>query len=390
MNQNLLYYTCFISILIPISAVRPMTSLFAEDLGASIIEIGILTACYSLTPFLFAILIGQLVDRFGEKVPLMMGAAGMTFALLLPFFYPSLFILYISQFILGGSQLLAHIALQNGVSGYNPIDKRDKAIFTLSLCISTGLMIGPLIGGYATVHLGFKNSYVLYSVISFIPFIIGMFITRTNQKNNNSQSKQVHRMKDLLAIPGLMRTIFVSMLILASLDLFYVYYPLYGSSIGMNPTEIGWVLMVQSLASIIVRIFMPTIITKFGTIKTLSTFMFCGAIAYGFIPFFDVFFYIVFLTVIIGTGIGIVQPLTLSLTVNLAPQERRGEVLGIRMAGNRLSQIVIPLIFAGVSNFTGLGAIFTIEAFILGLGAIMARGIKKEKEIKKEKYLKPS
>ncbi|WP_102346039.1 MFS transporter [Bacillus sp. Marseille-P3661] len=378
MNHNLLYFTCIISVLTPISAVRPMTSLFAKDLGASMLEIGILTACYSLTPFLFAILIGQLVDRFGEKVPLMIGAAGMTFALSLPFFHPVLFVLYISQFILGGSQLLALIALQNGVSGSVSIEKRDKALFTLSLCMSIGLMLGPIIGGYATVHLGFKNSYLLYALISIIPCIVGLFITQSNHKKNTSQNKQVHRMKDLLAIPGLMRTIFVSMLILASLDLFFVYYPLYGSSIGMSPTEIGWVLMVQSLASIIVRLFMPAIIEKYGKVKTLSTFMFCGALAYGFIPFFDIFFYIVLLSLILGTGTGIVSPLTLSLTVHLAPQERRGEILGIRMAGNRLSQVIIPLLFAGVSNFTGLGAIFTIEAIILGLGAMMASGIKIE------------
>lgn len=56
-----------IFIFIPVFAARPMTSLFAKQLGASIIEIGLITACFSILPLLLAIFAGRYIDRYGER-----------------------------------------------------------------------------------------------------------------------------------------------------------------------------------------------------------------------------------------------------------------------------------------------------------------------------------
>lgn len=87
MKHLSLYFTAAIFVLIPVAAVRPMTSLFATELGASMVEIGVLTACYSLTPLFLAVIVGRFIDRFGERLPLMLGSFGMIVALLLPFFF---------------------------------------------------------------------------------------------------------------------------------------------------------------------------------------------------------------------------------------------------------------------------------------------------------------
>lgn len=378
MKNYYLYLISLIFILIPVSAVRPMTSLFAKDLQASMLEIGVITACYSVTPFLLAIVAGRFIDRFGEKLPIIIGSIGMFFSLLLPFFFPKLSILYLSQLLLGGSQLLGLVAIQNGAAGSVSAKKRDQAITTMSLCASIGLMLGPLIGGYSTEYFGFQNSYLFFASFLTIAFILGLFIVSPNYKESKSKNQQAFRIKELLSIPGLKRSIFVSMLTLAAIDIFYVYYPLYASSIGMSPSQIGWVLTITASASVLVRIFIPRLVSRFGRVRVLSIFMFCGAIAYGVVPFFHMFIFIALVSTFIGIGLGIAQPLTTILTYNLAPKGRTGEVLGIRMAGNRLSQVIIPLIFAGISNVTGLGAIFTIEAVLLGFGAFLAKGIKSD------------
>jgi hypothetical protein len=48
---------------------------------------------------------------------------------------------------------------------------------------------------------------------------------------------------------------------------------------------------------------------------------------------------------------------------------------------NRLFQVIIPLIFAGTSNVLGLGAIFTIEVVLLGIGALLERVLKAIKNL---------
>jgi MFS family permease len=380
MKNHYIYLLSALFILLPVAAVRPMTSLFAEKLDATMTEIGFITACYSVTPFVLAIFAGRFVDKYGEKLPILLGSMSMLVALLLPFLFPVLLTLYFSQLILGGAQLLAIVAIQNGVARSVPPSKRDQAFANMSLFTSLGLMFGPLIGGYSSEHLGFQYSFLLFIIFSIVPLVLAVYIRPSKQETQNNNEIQRMGVKKLLSIPSLKLSIFISMINLAALDIFNVYYPLYSSSIGMSPSEIGWILTITALASVIIRIFIPSLTAKLGRAKLISLFMFCGAIAYFAIPLTSYYPLIILITLLLGCGLGITQPLTTIVSYNLAPKGHTGEVLGIRLAGNRFSQIITPVIFAGISNLTGLGAIFIFEALLLGAGATLARGMTKRKD----------
>jgi MFS family permease len=373
MKYYYLYLVSALFVLIPISAVRPMTSLFAESLGAPVMEIGILTACYSLTPLFLAVSTGRFIDRIGEKIPIIIGSSGKALSLTIPYLFPSLIALYLSQVLLGGSHFLAFVAIQNGINQSFPYEKRVSAIASFSLFVSSGMMLGPLMGGYSSEHLGFQNSYLLYSIITLCVIITGVL----NKSKGNPQVtyNQERNVKEVFMIPGIKVAFIISMLNLGALDLFYVYFPLYANSIGITPSQIGWILTIQSLASVITRIFIPKLVHRFEKFKVLSIFMFIGAIAFGSLSFINDFVFILVVATIIGIGLGIVQPLTIMVTVSLAPEERTGEVLSLRIAGNRLSQIVIPLLIAGVTTVTGVSFIFAFNAIFLTFGSMMSSRI---------------
>lgn len=380
MKYYYLYLISTLFVLIPISAVRPMTSLFAESLGASIIEIGILTACYSFLPLLIAVSIGRFIDQIGSKIPILIGSFGMTSALIIPFLIPNLVTLYFSQLLLGGAHFLAFVAIQHGITNSVSNKKQDNAVATLSLFVSIGMMLGPLIGGYSSEHLGFKSSYLLYSIITL--FLIIFFLFSKSQKDLKNDLKKKRNVKDILMIPGIKSAFLISMLNLGALDTFYVYFPLYAKSIGQTPTQIGWILAVHSLASIITRVFIPKLIYRYGKFKTLSIFMFLGTIAYGSLSFISNYSTIFIITILFGIGLGIVQPLTIIITISLAPKERMGEILSLRIAGNRISQILMPLIIASITSLIGVGFIFVFNSIFLALGSLMT-SVSNQEEVDK-------
>ncbi|RTR35177.1 MFS transporter [Robertmurraya yapensis] len=376
MKNHYIYLISALFVLLPVAAVRPMTSLFAETLDATMTEIGFITACYSVTPFLLAIFAGRFVDKYGEKIPILIGSVSLVIALILPYLFPVLLTLYISQLILGGAQLLAIVAIQNGVASSVPPSKRDQAFANMSLFTSLGLMFGPLIGGYSTEHLGFQHSFLLFVFFSIVPLVLSLIIKKSNQQKLNSDKIKTMGVRKLLSIPKLKLSIFISMINLAAIDIFNVYYPLYSSSIGMSPSEIGWILTITALASVAIRVFISTLTEKLGRAKLISIFMFCGAVSYLAVPLTSYYPLIILISILLGCGLGITQPLTTIVSYNLAPIGHTGEVLGIRLAGNRFSQIITPVIFAGISNLIGLGAIFIFEAILLGAGAVLAKGIR--------------
>lgn len=382
------FYIAVIFVFIPVFASRPMTSLFAKSLNASMLEIGLITACYSLAPLILAVFAGRYIDKAGEKIPIFVGSLGILLSLSLPFFSQSIIILYISQLLLGGSQLMAILAIQNGVAKSTTHANRDQAIGSFSLFSSIGMLLGPILGGYAAEHFGFQIAYAILAVLPLFSMILILFMKSDSKQNKSGGKNSSSSFKELFAIPALRKSILVSMIILSALDIFYVYFPLYAQSIGMSLSQIGWILAFQAGANSIVRIFMPKLVLYFGRVNILWVFMLIGAISYGTIPLLQSFPQLLFMAIILGTGLGVTQPLTIILSYNTAPSGQTAEVLGIRLASNRLAQTIVPFIFAILSNVVGLGFIFFIKSVLLIGGALTARGIKEINE--EDKHLRKS
>src|SRR4051812_42812043 len=92
---------------------RPIKSLYALQLGATTWQIGMLTAAFAFFPFVLAIHIGKITDYIGDKLPVIFGMTGMMIGVALPFLFPNLWALYLSQAIIGVSQIFGVISLQN-------------------------------------------------------------------------------------------------------------------------------------------------------------------------------------------------------------------------------------------------------------------------------------
>ena len=353
-----------------------MTSLFAESLQASIIEIGLISSCYSLAPLILAMFAGRYIDRFGERIPLIIGAIGILVSMALPYFFPIISMLFVSQFILGLSQLLSILAIQNGVSKSSTNADRDKVIGNFSVFTSVGILLGPLLGGYAIEHIGFRLSFLLVGLVTIFAVCCGVMLKNIPRSVQLERKRSSKVWKETFVNRNLSNSIFVSMIILSAIDLFYVYFPLYAQAQGIRPSQIGLILAAQALMNSLVRIFLPKLISLIGRVKTLYIFMGIGAFAFALIPFFSEPYTLAIAALLLGTGLGVTQPITIILTYNASPPERTGEILGIRLASNRFGQTFIPFLFASLSNIIGLGAIFLLNSFFLFFGAWIAHSIK--------------
>ena len=88
----LLNHACF-------SGSRMVMSLYALELGANQLTIGVLMALFAICPLFFAIYAGRLADRLGPRGQMLSGTAGMGLAMLLPPLFPGIVYLYIPALI---------------------------------------------------------------------------------------------------------------------------------------------------------------------------------------------------------------------------------------------------------------------------------------------------
>lgn len=358
-------------IYLTLSAIRPMISLYASSLGASTLDVGLLAAVYALLPLLLAMHVGRLSDAIGDRLPVVMGSAGIAIGLALPFVVQTLWALYLTQIIVGVSQLLCMVSVQNLIGKISTGENRDHqfAIFTLSASI--GNLIGPVCGGYLADQYSYAITFLVASVAGVVPVLLGFFLSsiKGGAKSLVKQSSVLCFLKN----PAIRRAMVTSALVLYSRDIFIVYFPLFASEAGLSGTTIGWIISIQAFAQIVVRFLLARLCERFGRNVVLFISILTAGAAFLLMPMTTEVWILGLLSGLMGFGLGCGQPLSISTTYSASPKDRTGEVLGLRLAVNRFSQLIAPVFFGVLGAFGGLVLVFYVSgAFLMG-GAWLSR-----------------
>ena len=65
-------------------AARLLLSLFALELGAQPVTVGLIAGTFSMFPMLFSVVAGKVADRFGSRWPILLGTIGGACGMLVP------------------------------------------------------------------------------------------------------------------------------------------------------------------------------------------------------------------------------------------------------------------------------------------------------------------
>lgn len=376
-------YVVFLIVLCNMTVFRGskvLVSLFAIELGAPQVYIGMLVALYSLFPMLLALYAGKLSDRLGVRSPMIAGSTGLALGLSLPYVAPGLPALYASAALIGASHVFYNVSVQNLVGTLSGVDDRTRNFTNYGLVMAAGGFFGPLAAGFSIDHYGYAASYLLLAVGPLVPVSILLFARKLGrlQVKPTADGEQAVQAKNLLSNRPLRRTLITGAAILTGIDLFQFYMPIYGKSVGLSASTIGVVLSMFAVASFVVRLIMPALLRRWSAETVLLWSLYAGCIMYFLFPLFESAVLLAVMSFALGLGMGCGQPLTMSLIYSRAPEGRSGEALGLRVSINNLMHIVVPLLFGTVGSLLGVAPVFIANALILGSGGVLiGRGDRK-------------
>lgn len=372
-----------------IMGTRPTVSLFAHELGGSINHIGFITSLFSLVPLIFAIVLGKVIDQLNSKITLLIGGYLGVLGIILPSFLPNFFGLYVSQLIAGSAQTIFILSVQDYVGRISTKENRNQYVSWFSLGVAAGTLLGPLLSGIIADSFNFPKTFFGLSLIGLVSCILIHFIPNVypikKEIDSTSSATSHSTFVDLLKIPGLRVALLFSSLILFAKDLYFTFFPLLGLHFGYSNSTIGLLLSINGIASVIIRFCMTPLINRFGMIHVFTGSMIITCVSYSALPFFPQMIIAGMIAFILGMGLGIGQPLSISLTIEHALNGRVGEALGIRLTVNRLTQVTTPLVLGVLANILGIIHIFMVSSTVIGIGTFIASRIK---EIRKDKLVK--
>src|SRR5690625_3863923 len=96
----ILFIIMFI-VMVGFGIIIPLLQFYAEELGASPTELGLLMAIYSLMQFIFAPMWGRISDRIGRKPVIMIGIFGLSISFFMMAISTQLWMLFVAR-IIGG------------------------------------------------------------------------------------------------------------------------------------------------------------------------------------------------------------------------------------------------------------------------------------------------
>jgi len=361
--------------------VRPAATYRALELDVPGFALGLLAASYAVFPLLLAVPTGGLVDRLGERRLMAIGSAVvLACSAFLLLWGSSIVALVIGTALLGAGQLACVVGQQAVVANNAAPARMDSAFGYLTFAASLGQALGPLaislVGG-ASIRPDTQAIFFLSTCMS-----LALFVTTFGVAAQVSGAKRkaiagggnTGNALSLLRTPGVARALATSATVLAVVDLTMVYLPALGSERGLTAATVGAMLTVRAVFSMVSRILLGRVSRTLGRMRllVLSLALSTVALAVAAIPMPAWLLFVVM--AVLGLGLGIGQPLTMSWLSAQAPAGQRGRALALRLAGNRVGQVVLPSAI-GVVAALGAGGVFLASAVVVGGTLLLLRGV---------------
>ena len=354
--------------------VRVLMSLFALELGASQAAIGVLIAFFAIFPLFMSVYAGRVIDRVGSFWPVFGGMAGFCAGVMIPFMFPVLPALYISALVSGLSLVFFGVASQQLVSSIGGAASRNRNVSYYSIGLAASGFVGPLGVGYVIDHHGHRMAYLALGVVLLLVSMVWFACRRhIPPPRVKDQATSTSGIVEILRNPNLRLTIMVAGIVVAGMDLYTFYMPIYGHEIKLSATMIGAVMGAQALAALLMRIVMPALLRRWSEETVMAGALLVAGSAYFLFPFFQGVTMLFMISFLLGLGLGCGQPLSLLMVYNRAPAGRSGEVLGVRFTVVNLMHLVIPITFGVLSAAVGLMPVFVATAALMVVGSHLSR-----------------
>ena len=348
---------------------RVCLTLAAIDADAEPLVIGALLSVYALVPTILSLVGGRWIDRIGVRWPLFVGTALMVLGGLASFLLPGLRTLFVTSTLVGSGFLLSQLVMQKMTGDLGQSTEHRRQIFgILAIGYSISGVLGPSSSGVLYDRIGGPPTFLVLAALSLL-VMFWLLLRRRRLPGPAAEMPVQRRFSDLLKTPELRRLYLAVGLISSAWDVHQFVVPIYGRSIGLSATEVGFVLGAFGLATLVVRLILPLLrsLTEWSAIMTAQV---VATVVYIFYPMFDKFEVLLGLSFVLGLGLGISQPMVLSLMHRVTPPGRIGEAAGLRLMIVNGTQTLLPSVFGVLGSAFGVGLLFWTVGSMVGLGVV--------------------
>lgn len=353
------------------AAVKVLISYRALELGGTASDIGIFVALYSLVPLVSAFQLGRAVDRGHVSIIMSSGAALTLGGVLLVLAAPDLLVLGLANVVTGCGQLCSMVSAQGLIPRLSDDSELDRRFGQWSVATSLGQTVGVPAAGLI-VHLAPNRptGVMLALAVLALASLAATLATlapglRFKPYPRDPAGREPQRAAQMLATHGMRSAMLASVIVLVSIDLLMAYLPVLGEERGFGVLAVTMILTARSGAALVSRSLMTPIRARFSRRHVMVTCTLASAPMVLGPAFLHNPWPIGLCLIVAGFAWGLAQPLSMTWVASLVAPANRASALSLRLTGNRVGQVVVPLGAGALSSAAGVSAVFVVMSAAL-------------------------
>lgn len=379
-NLISVWFGCFFTGL-AISQILPFLPLYVSQLGVSSHEAlsmwsGLTFSITFLVSAIVSPMWGSLADRKGRKLMLLRASLGMAIAILLQAYATNVWQLFLLRGLMGLTSGYIPNAMAL-VASQVPRERSGWAISTLSTAQISGVIGGPLMGGFLADHVGLRAVFFITAMLLVVSFLVTLFLIKEGVRPTVSKADRLSgkAVFATLPYPGLMISLFVTTLVIQLCNgSIGPILALFIKSMAPDSNNIaflsGMIAAVPGVSALISAPRLGKLGDRIGTARILMVTLIIAVVLFFAMSFVTSPFQLGVLRFLLGFADGAMLPAVQTLLVKYSSDQVTGRIFGYNQSFMYLGNVAGPLMGATVSAMAGFRWVFAATAVVVLLNVI--------------------
>lgn len=379
-NLISVWFGCFFTGL-AISQILPFLPLYVSQLGVSSHEAlsmwsGLTFSITFLVSAIVSPMWGSLADRKGRKLMLLRASLGMAIAILLQAYATNVWQLFLLRGLMGLTSGYIPNAMAL-VASQVPRERSGWAISTLSTAQISGVIGGPLMGGFLADHVGLRAVFFITALLLMVSFLVTFFLIKEGVRPTISKAERLSgkAVFATLPYPGLMISLFVTTMVIQLCNgSIGPILTLFIKSMAPDSTNIaflsGMIAAVPGVSALMSAPKLGKLGDRIGTARILMATLIFAVVLFFAMSFVTSPLQLGVLRFLLGFADGAMLPAVQTLLVKYSSDQVTGRIFGYNQSFMYLGNVIGPLIGASVSAMAGFRWVFAATAVVVLLNII--------------------
>ncbi|MDD5418977.1 MAG: MFS transporter [Methanomicrobiaceae archaeon] len=356
-----IYTVLFISVfatMLGLGIISPLLPIYAEDLGATGIWLGVVFSAFALSRSVFMPIVGRLSDQRGRKQILLIGLLAYSVVSLGYIVAGNVYALTGVRFVHGlASAMVVPIAMAY-IGDLSEKGKEGSHMGNFSISLFLGMGAGPLLGGLLNDTFGLASVfYMMAGLSAFACILVGSSLPAAAGRPIPAGG-ELPSFRDVLSLGSMRGVVIFTMINAVGRGSTMVFIPIFAPLIALSPFEVGVLLSSNIFLMALLQVPVGWFTDRGHKIALILAGSLITSVSLILIPLTHSFWPLLAVTSLLGVGSAVQQPSIMALTVESGKLLGMGTAMAAYNTVMGIGMIIAPLAGGLFLDVLGIEAVF--------------------------------